>query len=194
MTKRQQLDYDSGALVEHLKASTGQGVDAFFSNPSPSIQNSEGTQSEQQGAPFSKPYARTAERTAERTDARTTARAADNAVGQRWTIPAIPRKRRPERYAFQFWADQIIRLKKLNQLLVLLIDPDDQSPPTLSDLVRVALDDFLEARIKELQQSAPVQNDTTTDPSERTTVLPYACTDARTDFRTVVPTADSPAP
>ena len=35
MAKRQVLNYNSDELVDHLRQSTGQGVDAFFSAPSP---------------------------------------------------------------------------------------------------------------------------------------------------------------
>jgi hypothetical protein len=35
MAKRQTLNYDSEELTQHLKQSAGQGVDAFFSSPSP---------------------------------------------------------------------------------------------------------------------------------------------------------------
>ncbi len=35
MTKRQTLDYNTDELALHLKQSTGQGVDALFSTPSP---------------------------------------------------------------------------------------------------------------------------------------------------------------
>jgi hypothetical protein len=35
MTKRQTLNYNSDELALHLKQSTGQGVDALFSSPSP---------------------------------------------------------------------------------------------------------------------------------------------------------------
>jgi hypothetical protein len=35
MAKRQQLNYNNDELVQHLRQSTGQGVDALFSPPSP---------------------------------------------------------------------------------------------------------------------------------------------------------------
>ena len=186
MTKRQQLDYDSEALVEHLKASTGQGINALFSDTSPSERPSEDTLNQAQfssaGQPNDRAYDRTGDHADERPEGNTTA--------DMWTIPSIPRKRRPERYAFQFWADQIVRLKKLNQLLNLLTDPDDQASPTLSDLVRVALDDYLEARIKQLQPSLPEQHGTANRLSEHAAARPYA----RSDARTAVLSTDLSAP
>jgi hypothetical protein len=62
-------------------------------------------------------------------------------------IPAQPARRRPERYAFQFWADQITRLKKLRQLLNLAQDPEERDEITLSDLVRAAMDEYLARQI-----------------------------------------------
>ena len=186
MTKRQQLDYDSEGLVEHLKASTGQGINALFSDPTPLAQTLESNVNQPQlasdGQPNDRPYDRTADHADERPEGNTTA--------DMWTIPSIPRKRRPERHSFQFWADQIVRLKKLTQLLNLLTDPDDPSSPTLSDLVRVALDDYLEVRIKQLQQSLLEQHETTNRPTARASARPYVRMDTQT---TVLPT-DLPAP
>lgn len=75
-----------------------------------------------------------------RTDART-ASSDDRLFGQ---VPPRPVNRRPERYAFNFWADQITRLKKLKQVLNVAKDADDRSEITLSDLVREAIDDYLD--------------------------------------------------
>ena len=49
-----------------------------------------------------------------------------------------------DRYAFQFWADQITRLKKLRQVLNLAKDPEDREETTLSDLARAAMDEYLD--------------------------------------------------
>ena len=65
-------------------------------------------------------------------------------------VPPAPEQRRPERYAFQFWADQITRLKKLNQVLNLAKDPQDREEITLSDMVREAMDDYLDTQIEQL--------------------------------------------
>ena len=46
-------------------------------------------------------------------------------------IPPVPSDRRPERYAFNFWADQIPRLKKLKQVLNLIGDPDERKEVSL---------------------------------------------------------------
>jgi hypothetical protein len=67
-------------------------------------------------------------------------------------IPPTPEQRRPERYAFQFWADQITRLKKLRQVLNLTNDPEDRKEITLSDMIRQAVDDYLDEQIKHISQ------------------------------------------
>jgi hypothetical protein len=67
-------------------------------------------------------------------------------------IPPTPERRHPERYAFQFWADQITRLKKLRQVLNLANDPEDRQEVTLSDMVRQAVDDYLDRQIKQINQ------------------------------------------
>jgi len=166
MSKRQQFNYDNGSLVENLKASTGQGVNALFSGPSPSpktqsivVENGSATAA----SPADRTEARLPVRKTERTNGRT-----DAPVFQ---LPAIPKKRRPERYAFQFWADQVTRLRKLHKLINLLDDPDDRSTTTLSDLVREALDDYLARKTADLQH----QLAETTNPSDRA--------DARTNER-----------
>ena len=54
---------------------------------------------------------------------------------------------------FQFWADQITRLKKLKQVLnIVNMGPDDREEITLSDLVREAVDDYLEKQIQQISQ------------------------------------------
>jgi hypothetical protein len=68
---------------------------------------------------------------------------ADFLIGQ---IPPIPQKRRPERYAYQFWADQTIRLKRLLHLLNTIKDPEEQI--SLSDMARQAFDDYIDKQIK----------------------------------------------
>jgi hypothetical protein len=163
MAKRQQLDYDQNTLVKNLKASTGQGMNAFFPDPSPTPQQVEISTKKESTTSSAHPKRKqptSTSRTAVRTDARTDNRSYESM----WVLPEIPQKRRSERYAFQFWADQITRLRKLHQLLGLLNDPDDRTPPTLSDLVREALDSYLSKQAKALQK----EHFTNTQPSERT--------------------------
>ena len=181
MTKRQQLDYDNETLVRHLKASTGQGMNALFPGPSPTPQLSDSSVVEQQPLPGKQPADRITQPIS-----RTDERLAGRSEADMWIIPDIPKKRRPERYAFQFWADQIARLKKLNQLLNLLTNLDDQPSTTLSDLVRKALDDYLDTRIKELQQRLPEQDRVDDRLPVRTVV--------RTNDRTAVLPAELSAP
>lgn len=68
------------------------------------------------------------------------------------SIPPKPVKRRPERYAFQFWADQVTRLKKLNQVLNINKDPEAREEVSLSDMIREAVDDYIDKQIKQLKQ------------------------------------------
>jgi hypothetical protein len=67
-------------------------------------------------------------------------------------IPPAPERRQPERYAFQFWADQITRLKKLRQALNLTRDPEDRKEVALSDMVRQAVDDYLSKQIRQISK------------------------------------------
>ena len=69
------------------------------------------------------------------------------------SVPPQPVKRRPERYAFQFWADQITRLKKLKQVLNINKDPEAREEISLSDMVREAVDDYIDKQMKLLKQS-----------------------------------------
>lgn len=66
------------------------------------------------------------------------------------TLPAAPssEKRRPERYAFQFWADQITRLKRLQIILNMDKNPDERREITLSDMVRAAVDNYINQTAK----------------------------------------------
>ena len=59
-------------------------------------------------------------------------------------VPGRPDYRKPERYAFQFYEDQITRLKKLRQVLNMAKDPEDRNEIRLSDLVREAIDGYLD--------------------------------------------------
>lgn len=81
---------------------------------------------------------------AAQTNGRTHERTPDHASHAFGQIPGRPLHRQPERYAFQFWADQITRLKRLRQILNLAKDPDDRTEVALSDLVRTAVDDYLD--------------------------------------------------
>ena len=69
------------------------------------------------------------------------------------SVPLKPDKRRPERYAFQFWADQITRLKKLKQVLNINKDPEAREEISLSDMIREAVDDYIDKQMKQLKQS-----------------------------------------
>jgi hypothetical protein len=69
------------------------------------------------------------------------------------SVPPKPDKRRPERYAFQFWTDQITRLKKLKQVLNINKDPEAREEVSLSDMIREAVDDYIDKQMKQLKQS-----------------------------------------
>jgi len=69
------------------------------------------------------------------------------------SVPSMPEKRRPERYAFQFWADQITRLKKLKQVLNITTDPEAREEMSLSDMVREAVDEYIDKQMKQLKHS-----------------------------------------
>ena len=96
MTKRQQLNYDSENLVHNLKASTGQGVNAFFSDPSPTPKLAQPT-----AAPKQRAQHKAAAQPIPQTPARTGERPTGHTDSQMWQIPEIPKQRRPERYAFR---------------------------------------------------------------------------------------------
>ena len=67
-------------------------------------------------------------------------------------VPARPALRQPERYSFQFWTDQITRLKKLRQILNMVKDPNDRTEISLSDLARAAMDDYLDRETERINQ------------------------------------------
>ncbi|MBW7886490.1 MAG: hypothetical protein H3C34_28460 [Caldilineaceae bacterium] len=79
---------------------------------------------------------------------RTFARTAVRPYGRLMQMPARPSQRRPERYAFQFWADQITRLKFLRHTLNAAMNPEDRTEITLSDLVREAIDEYLDRQTR----------------------------------------------
>ena len=68
-------------------------------------------------------------------------------------VPARPEQRQPERYSFQFWADQITRLKRLRQVLNMAKDPDDRTEIKLSDMVRTAVDDYLDRETERISRT-----------------------------------------
>jgi hypothetical protein len=69
-------------------------------------------------------------------------------------IPPTPDKRRPERYAFQFWEDQITRLKQLRKVMNLSKDADAREEVSLSDMIREAVDDYIHKQIFSLTKVA----------------------------------------
>jgi len=73
--------------------------------------------------------------------------------GQTEQIPDAPKERKPERYSFQFWDDQIVRLKRLRQVKNILRDPYERKEITMSDMVRQAIDDYLDKQTKRIKQS-----------------------------------------
>lgn len=149
--KRQPLSFDTEGLAQDIKQSMGKGVDAFFPSAkqsetetkldSPALQSipkpKEQTKMDKQSV---RPYGRTDD-TAVRTD---------NLLD---LVPPTPDKRRPERYAFQFWEDQVTRLKQLRKVLNLNKDADDREEISLSDMIREAVDDYIAKQIKQLKQS-----------------------------------------
>lgn len=154
MTKRKKLDFDSQELTDNLKQSAGKGVDALFS-PDPSTTPQEKPQEDQS---TEKPTPHTDERTSVRPNVRTDDEAV-RSLDLLGRLPPVPDKRRPERYAFQFWSDQITRIKKLNQILNLTQNPEDREEISLSDMVREALDDYLEEQEKQLAEQANGRTD-----------------------------------
>ncbi len=180
MAKRQQLTYDEQNLTEQLKASSGQGMDVFFpSQGAPDSENNDHQNDSQsdlhpdspnstaEGEPLGdQTYVRTDEQLVDKQDLYP----ADRLETDLWSLPPIPNRRKSERYAFQFWADQITRLKKLNQLLNLLADLNDRSAITLSDMAREAFDVYLEQQTIKFEEMHPRE--------------PYGRTGVRTNQRT----------
>jgi hypothetical protein len=138
------------AITESLKESKGQGVGVFFpSPPTTTIENQEvkpkekptvAKSSKEDTSKLIEPYGRT-DSPGVRTDVLLK------------SVPRKPEKRRPERYAFQFWSDQITRLKKLKQVLNINKDPEAREEVSLSDMIREAVDDYIDKQMKQLKQS-----------------------------------------
>lgn len=155
MTKRQKLDYDSKELTKNLKESTGKGVDALFSlQPPPEKEERLEEETQKPESPDTKRKQSPKQADEQRAQPESTYGRTDDANARTAVllrrVPPAPEQRRPERYAFQFWADQITRLKKLNQVLNLVKDPQDREEITLSDMVREAIDAYLDKQIEQL--------------------------------------------
>ncbi len=155
--------------MQSLKASTGQGVNALFPNPSPTPQPI--------GVNTKKMEDDT--RQAVRTHERSNERSSPSTSNPLYSLPTVPKKRQPERYAFQFWADQITRLRKLHKLLNLLEDTDARSGITLSDLVREAIDDYLHKQTKAFQKRVSGRRKVVARSGGRTSDRTYARSDER---------------
>ena len=149
--QRQPLSFDTEGLAQDIKQSMGQGVDVFFpSTAQPEIkpktapttlQSVQDQEKEQKQTKRSvRPYVRTDD-TAVRTD---------NMLD---IVPPTPSKRRPERYAFQFWEDQITRLKQLRKVLNLNKDAEDREEVSLSDMIREAVDDFIKKKTEQIKKN-----------------------------------------
>jgi len=63
-----------------------------------------------------------------------------------------PKVRRVQRYSFNFWEDQIERLKRLRRVVNNKRDPIGSKEVTLSDFAREAFDEYLDKKISELKQ------------------------------------------
>ena len=68
-------------------------------------------------------------------------------------IPRAPKERKPGRNSFQFWDDQIVRLKRIRQIKNLLRDPYERKEITMSDMVRQAIDEYLDKQTKRIKRS-----------------------------------------
>ena len=77
-------------------------------------------------------FFRSAQQPTERTEIRSEKRA-------EFRTEALPIRRRTKRYSFEFYDDQIVRLKRLKR------EAEDRGENlTLSDMVRAALDEYLD--------------------------------------------------
>lgn len=90
---------------------------------------------------------------ARHTNGRTNERTSVQDTRQLGQVPSRPNQRQPERYSFQFWADQITRLKRLRQVLNMAKDPNDRTEVKLSDMVRRAVDDYLDREIARISRT-----------------------------------------
>lgn len=75
---------------------------------------------------------RNTDRSSERTELRTEVRSENRSV-------TLPLKRRTKRYSFEFYEDQIVKLKQLK----IQAEMDGESI-TLSDMARIAMDEYLQ--------------------------------------------------
>ncbi len=89
-------------------------------------------------------------RTYARTDGRT-----DDPSNMPHTYPAtVPGERRKIRHAFDIFEDQLVNLRKLQGVATVVDNARYKAASTLGDMVRKALDDYLE---QEIQRSANLE-------------------------------------
>src|SRR5262245_51668476 len=124
MTKRQKLTFNSDELTQNLKASTGQGMDAFFPKlpptPSPSsLKETKPTQRAKQTPPskhartrpHTQPKRSTSASTLPRNDAQVHARTIDELKR------AILNKKRLSSFTFRFKAEELETLDTVTKAL-----------------------------------------------------------------------------
>lgn len=123
MAKRKPLNFDSEQLAKNLKESTGKGIDAFFSPPSPTPPEERGEDliaKDRSPTPKLRAEKRRPPKTNERPKERT---------NERIKI----------RHSFDIFQDQ---LSKLQEIQIKTIQ-QGRKKPRLGDLAQQALDEFL---------------------------------------------------
>jgi len=143
MTKRQKLEFNSDALTQNLKTSAGQGMNAFFSAPSPPPSKSSAEPSKSK-APKEKAKkvqtskrVRTRQRTQRRKPASTSTRT-DVQVHAR-TLEALKRailsKKHLSSFTFRFKAEELETLDRITEEL----NDGLEQKVSKNDVVRLSL-------------------------------------------------------
>ena len=141
MTKRQKLDFNSDELTQHLKTSKGQGMNAFFSAPSPtpSKQTKEARKVEKGQAPKrARTYKRTKPSTPASTPTRTDAQVHARTIEQ--LKRAILNKKHLSSFTFRFKAEELEALDQVTETINEKIEPKISK----NDVIRLSLKWLLE--------------------------------------------------
>ncbi len=90
----------------------------------------------------------------DRTNVRPNGRTADPSDMHHVYPATVPGERRKIRHAFDIFEDQLVNLRKLQSVATVVDDAPYKAAPTLGDMVRKALDDYLE---QEIQRSSNLE-------------------------------------
>ena len=143
MTKRQKLDFNSDELTQHLKTSKGQGMNAFFSPPSPTSSEQAKSEKEVEKGQASK-RARTHKRTRPKKSTPASTPTRTDAPVHARTIEQLKRailnKKHLSSFTFRFKAEELEALDNVTEAM----NENIAQKISKNDVVRLSLKWLLE--------------------------------------------------